>query len=237
MATYFDGQEQGAGGTPSAHAPTHEGGADPVSAAGIGADAAGSAAGAVGAHDVLAGAHGGAITKANSAEQTANKGAVSGYAPLDASQQVPSANAPAKAVYSTGGDQELAAGDIGAADAGDLAATAACARTLVLSRSTSSEINTVVGGVQIDKSLFPSIDVKLRAQGDISGTAAGVLELYDLTNAAIIVSLALPNGVFNALSGVLTLAGALTQYELRLRRNGPDPADVVTVTWAGLQAA
>ena len=116
-------------------------------------------------------------------------------------------------------------------------AIAACARTLVLSRSTSSEINTVVGGVQIDKSLFPSIDVKLRAQGDISGTAAGVLELYDLTNAAIIVSLALPNGVFNELSDVLTLAGALTQYELRIRRNGGAVTDVVTVTWAGLQLA
>ena len=116
-------------------------------------------------------------------------------------------------------------------------AIAACSASLVLSRSTTSAINTVMGEVQINKALFPSIDVKLRAQGDISGTAAGVLELYDLTNAAIIVSLALPNGVFNALSGVLTLAGALTQYELRLRRNGPDPADVVTVTWAGLQAA
>ena len=52
------------------------------------------------------------------AEAFINKGAVSGYAPLDVSQQVPAANAPAKAVYSTGGGQALAPGDIGADAAG-----------------------------------------------------------------------------------------------------------------------
>ena len=65
----------------------------------------------------------------------------------------------------------------------------------------------------------------------------GVLELYDLDASAIIESLVLPNGTFNVSNGVLTLAGALTQYELRLRRNGGAVTDVVSVSWAGLQLA
>jgi len=51
-------------------------------------------------------------------EQTANKDSANGYAPLDASKQLPASNAPAKAVYSTGGGQALSPGDIGADAAG-----------------------------------------------------------------------------------------------------------------------
>lgn len=116
-------------------------------------------------------------------------------------------------------------------------ASFANATPLVSAQSTVSTLNVVVGGVQINKALFLSTNVKLQAQGEVTGTAAGVLELYDLDASAIIESLILPNGTFNVSSGVLTLAGALTQYELRLRRNGGAVTDVVSVSWAGLQVA
>jgi hypothetical protein len=48
------------------------------------------------------------------AENVASKGAADGYAPLGSNSRVPSANAPVKTVYATGGAQALSPSDIGA---------------------------------------------------------------------------------------------------------------------------
>ena len=50
-------------------------------------------------------------------QEEAEKGAANGYAGLDGAGRVPDGQAPDKAVYSTGGGQALAPGDIGASPA------------------------------------------------------------------------------------------------------------------------
>ena len=71
----------------------------------------GGAAAAVAAHAAEADPHTGY-------QQETEKGVAGGYAGLGVDSLVPSTQAPAKAVYSTGGGQALVAGDVGAAVAG-----------------------------------------------------------------------------------------------------------------------
>lgn len=93
-------------------------------------------------------------------QQESAKGAADGYAALDGASQVPASQAPAKAVYASGGGQALAPSDIGARAAGfteyQLAGTLPSFGTLI----------TVPTDRTLGRLLFGSIEIKNSASNE-----------------------------------------------------------------------